>query len=227
MPDSTPCPVCGSKRSTRLGNGLCPLCLFHNILDVGDLDDEPSTDPSEVLEPDSAVARGAVPLAILGEKHVPPGNRRIDRIRSLHDGSFTADATLTGSRRTFGDYEILREIARGGMGVVFHAWQVSLDRPVALKMILAGQLADDVEVRRFYAEAEAAAGLDHPGIVPIHEVGHHEGQHYFSMGFIEGRSLAHELAEGPLPSRRAAGLVEQIALAVQYAHEHGVIHRDL
>ena len=82
---------------------------------------------------------------------------------------------------------------------------MSLNRPVALKMILAGQLANDTDVKRFYTEAEAAANLDHPGIVPIFEVGQHEGQHYFSMGFVEGQSLSQRLAEGPLPSREAAG----------------------
>ncbi|MFI5460795.1 MAG: protein kinase [Isosphaerales bacterium] len=129
--------------------------------------------------------------------------------------------------RYFGDYEIIREIARGGMGVVFQARQVSLNRTVALKMILAGQLADETDVKRFYTEAEAAANLDHPGIVPIFEVGQHEGQHYFSMGFVEGQSLSQRLAEGPLPSREAAELIRRVSEAIEYAHGRGVIHRDL
>jgi eukaryotic-like serine/threonine-protein kinase len=145
------------------------------------------------------------------------------------DSSLAARPVAIGPNliRYFGDYEIIRELARGGMGIVFQARQVSLNRPVALKMILAGQLANDTDVKRFYTEAEAAANLDHSGIVPIFEVGQHEGQHYFSMGFVEGQSLSQRLAEGPLPGRDAAELIRRVSEAIEYAHQRGVIHRDL
>ena len=129
--------------------------------------------------------------------------------------------------RYLGDYELLEEIARGGMGVVYKARQVSLNRIVAVKMILAGQLATKADHDRFHAEAQAAALLDHPNIVPIFEVGEHEGQHYFSMGYVDGQSLAGRLAEGPLPPKEAAELVATVAEAVEYAHRQGVIHRDI
>ena len=122
---------------------------------------------------------------------------------------------------------LLEEIARGGMGVVYKATQVSLNRIVALKMILAGQLAGEEDVKRFHAEAEAAANLDHPGIVPIYEIGEHEGQHYFSMGYVDGESLADKIKDGPLPPREAAEYTRKVAEAVAFAHERGVIHRDL
>ena len=127
----------------------------------------------------------------------------------------------------FGDYELLSPIAKGGMGVVYKARQRKLNRIVAVKMILSGHLADQSDIERFYAEAEAAAALSHPNIVAIHEIGEVNGQHFFSMDYIEGQSLAALVQENPLPPRRAAELVQTIAEAVQFAHDNGVIHRDL
>jgi serine/threonine protein kinase/WD40 repeat protein len=127
----------------------------------------------------------------------------------------------------FGEYEILGEIARGGMGVVYRARQTRLNRTVALKMILSGQLASDVDIKRFYSEAEAAAALEHSGIVPIYEVGQQGSQHFFSMAYIAGQSLNDRLKSGPLPPREAAEIMAQVAEAVEFAHEKGIIHRDL
>ncbi|MSR57577.1 MAG: serine/threonine protein kinase [Planctomycetaceae bacterium] len=126
-----------------------------------------------------------------------------------------------------GDYELLEKIGEGGMGVVFTARQASLDRVVALKMIQRGTLASENDVARFRAEAAAAAQLEHPNIVPVYEVGEHDGQPYFSMKYIAGTTLARKLAEGPLPPREAAALLLPICRAVAYAHENGIVHRDL
>jgi hypothetical protein len=129
--------------------------------------------------------------------------------------------------RPFGKFELLAEIARGGMGIVYRARQTTPERVVALKMILAGQLASQACIDRFYAEAHAAAALDHPSIVPIFEVGECDAQHYFTMALVDGGSLAERLGTGSLPPREAAEIMRTVAIAVHYAHECGVIHRDL
>ncbi|HEX4667174.1 MAG TPA: protein kinase [Chthoniobacterales bacterium] len=127
----------------------------------------------------------------------------------------------------FGDYELLEEIGRGGQGVVFHARQKSLNRIVALKVIGLGQWATKAHLRRFRREAEAAARLDHPGIVPIYEVGERDGSCYFSMKFVEGGQLDEVVRQAPLSIRQVAELIAKVARTVQHAHEHGILHRDI
>jgi len=127
----------------------------------------------------------------------------------------------------FGDYELLEEIGRGGMGVVYRARQVSLNRIVAVKMILKAQLASEDELSRFLSEAESAARLSHPGIVPVYEVGQRDGRYYFSMKYIEGETLSQRLARGPMPAKEVARMMRIVASAVHEAHQHGILHRDL
>jgi serine/threonine protein kinase len=127
----------------------------------------------------------------------------------------------------FGEYELIEEIARGGMGVVYKARQVSLDRIVALKLILFGSLASAEQVRRFRIEASAAGSLQHPNIVAVHEVGLHEGQNFLVMDYVDGPNLARFIQDRPLPVKQAATYLKTIAEAIHYAHERGIMHRDL
>jgi TolB-like protein/Flp pilus assembly protein TadD len=127
----------------------------------------------------------------------------------------------------FGDYELLEQIGRGGQGVVFRARQKSLNRTVALKIIGLGQWATKAHLKRFRLEAEAAARLEHPGIVPIHEVGERDGSCYFSMKFVEGGQLDASPKREPMPIRQAVELIAKVARTVHYAHEHGILHRDI
>lgn len=129
--------------------------------------------------------------------------------------------------RYFGEYEILEELGVGGMGVVYQARQTKLNKIIALKMIKVGHLAGDDEVRRFRAEARAAAKLDHPGIVPVHEVGVDHGQHYYTMDYVGGGSLSKLHRDEPVAARRAAEIIKQMAEAMHYAHGQGIVHRDL
>lgn len=155
-----------------------------------------------------------------------PGSTPTLDLAATLDGP--ADRPSIALQRTaLDDYELIEEIARGGMGIVYRARHLKLDRVVALKTILAGYLASPESVKRFQAEARAAANLSHPNIVPVYEIGEFDGNHYFTMALIEGGSLQVRLNNGPLKPVEAAELLERVARAVHYAHEQGVIHRDL
>src|SRR5438552_18544432 len=141
-----------------------------------------------------------------------------------------SDQLIRGDNGTpveFGDYELLEEIGRGSQGVVYRARQKSLNRTVALKIIALGHWASKAHVKRFRREAEAAARLNHPGIVPIYEVGERDGACYFSMRFVEGGQLDEVVRREPMPIRRAVELIAEVARTVHYAHEHGILHRDI
>lgn len=157
------------------------------------------------------------------ERLAPPSPITIDErphVQPPVDGAPSAS-------QPFGKYELLDEIGRGGMGVVYRARQTDLDRTVALKMILSSRLASSEDVRRFNAEARAAGRLRHPNIVGIHEAGEVHGQHFFAMELVDGQSLAQALRGGPFDPHRAAQCVAAVGRAVQFLHEHQIIHRDL
>jgi len=144
--------------------------------------------------------------------------------------SVTTDEVSANTRlqnSVLGDYSILEQIAGGGMGVVYRARQRQLNRIVALKTIRSGEFAEEEEIRRFQLEAEAAAQLDHPNIVPVFEVGESDGIHFLAMGLVDGHSLSDDVRHSPLDPQRATQLVCTLARAVQFAHEKGIIHRDI
>ena len=157
-------------------------------------------------------------LSGVAVRRAPPPLRR-------DTGGFVPGSTPLPAR--FGDYTLHEELGRGGMGIVYRAMQESLGRTVAVKMLLRRDLASPADLARFRSEAEAAAQLDHPGIVSILEVGEHDGLPFYSMRFIEGTTLARRLAEGSITAREGAKLLAKVADAIHAAHGRGVLHRDL
>jgi eukaryotic-like serine/threonine-protein kinase len=187
------CRKCGAKILSDAPEGLCPKCVLKIALgSFADASVAGVGDPGRSNIPSAADENGA------------PNNKKS-----------ASAAELLGE---LGDYELLEEVGRGGQGVVFRARQKSLNRTVALKVISLGQWASKAHLRRFRLEAEAAAKLEHPGIVPIHEVGERDGSCYFSMKFVEGGQLDEVARREPMPIRRAAELIAKVARTVHYAH---------
>jgi serine/threonine-protein kinase len=195
------CRKCGAKIFSDAPEGLCTGCVLESALGIF---------------PDAVAAGhdcGSLENLQTNNADIAPRAEMQARV-----------AKLLGE---LGDYELLEEVGRGGQGVVFRARQKSLNRIVALKVIGLGQWATKAHLRRFRLEAEAAASLDHPCIVPIYEVGERDGQCYFSMKFIEGGQLDEVVKHTSMPIRQAAELITKVARTVHYAHEHGILHRDI
>src|SRR5881227_2324415 len=196
------CRKCGAKIFSDAPKGLCTACVFETALGIF---------PDAVAGVDSSAGS----LDELSCDNPKPTSGVKEAVRAR---------TMLGE---LGDYELLDEVGRGGQGVVFRARQKSLNRVVALKVISLGQWASKAHLKRFRLEAEAAARLEHPGIVPIHEVGERDGSCYFSMKFVEGGQLDEVARREPMPIRRAVELITKVARTVHYAHEHGILHRDI
>src|SRR6266702_1803838 len=196
------CRKCGAKIFSDAPRGLCTACVLETALGIF---------PDAVAGVDSSAGS----LDELSCDNAKPTSGVKEAVRA---------ATMLGE---LGDYELLDEVGRGGQGVVFRARQKSLNRTVALKVISLGQWASKAHLKRFRLEAEAAARLEHPGIVPIHEVGERDGSCYFSMKFIEGGQLDEIVRREPMPIRQGAELIAKVARTVHYAHEHGILHRDI
>jgi TolB-like protein/Flp pilus assembly protein TadD len=197
------CETCGDKILGDSPKGLCPACVLETGL--GPLGDE------TVAGIDSSAG-----AAYSAEATAKAGSAKAD------GPSHPAEVLMD-----FGDYELLEEIGRGGQGVVYRARQKSLNRTVALKVIGLGQWATQAHLKRFRREAESAANLDHPCIVPIYDVGEREGSCYFSMKFIDGGQLDEVATRTPISIRNAAELIAKLARTVHYAHDHGILHRDI
>ena len=240
MPSQT-CSQCGNAFPTDSAARICPVC--HSVIDGTAVnEDDAESIESTIMQVFSTSETRADKVG--GTEHIHPTEDEQVHVGTDGIGEAYPAETLVGSAsatsneggdvagestqsRQFGDYELLGEIARGGMGVVFKARQIKANRVVALKMILSGNLASQDDVQRFYVEAEAAANLEHPNIVPVYDVGEQDGQHYFSMGLVEGQSLAVRVREGPLEPREAAELIKAVGQGVAYAHGRGTVHRDL